>query len=86
MTKSITPPLAPQMPVECVHHGIKMIDNYAWLRDENWQQVMRDPSILNPEIRKYLEAENGYTEVMTADTKDLQKTLFQRNAWTNKGR
>ena len=77
MTKSITPPLAPQKPVECVHHGIKKIDNYAWLRDENWQQVMRDPSILNREIRKYLEAENDYTEAMMSDTKDLQKTLFK---------
>ena len=38
---------------------------------------MRDPSILNREIRKYLEAENDYTEAMMSDTKDLQKTLFK---------
>ena len=77
MTKSITPPLAPQKPVESIHHGIKKVDNYAWLRDKNWQQVMHDPSILDREIRKYLEAENDYTDAMMSDTKDIQKTLFK---------
>ena len=75
MTKSITPPLAPLKPVESTHHGIKKIDNYAWLRDENWQQVMRDPSELNREIRKYLEAENDYTNALMSDTKKIQKSL-----------
>ena len=38
---------------------------------------MRDPSLLDAEIRAYLEAENAHTEAVLADTKALQETLFQ---------
>jgi len=47
------------------------------LRADNWQEVMADPSKLDPEIREYLEAENAYTETVLADTKKLQEELFQ---------
>jgi len=52
-----------------------LTDDYAWLKDENWQQVLRDPSRLDPDIRSYLEAENRYTEAILAPTEALQKTL-----------
>ena len=52
-----------------------MVDDYAWLKDENWQEVLRDPSVLDPDIRKYLEAENAYTEGLLGHTSALQKTL-----------
>ena len=39
-------------------HGVAVADDYAWLKDEKWQQVLRDPSLLDPDIRAYLEAEN----------------------------
>src|ERR1700738_839361 len=32
-------------------------DEYAWLKAENWREVMRDPSQLDPAIRAYLQAE-----------------------------
>jgi oligopeptidase B len=35
------------------------VDNYAWLRAENWQEVMHDPASLGADIRAYLEAENA---------------------------
>ena len=76
MTTSPTPPIAPKLPLNCVHHGIKKVDNYAWLRDDNWQELMHDPSVLNQKIRDYLEAENKYTESIMADTKAIQKVLF----------
>ena len=38
---------------------------------------MRDPSLLDAEIRAYLEAENAHTEAVLADTNALQETLFQ---------
>jgi oligopeptidase B len=50
-------------------------DDYAWLKDEKWQEVLRDPSILDPDIRAYLEAENRYAEELLAPTQVLQKTL-----------
>src|SRR5436853_7844972 len=57
-------------------HGIAVTDDYAWLRAENWREVMRDPSVLDPKIRAYLEAENAYTNAALAHTEALQATLF----------
>ena len=37
---------------------------------------MRDPSVLDPEIRAYLEAENSYATLAMADTEGLQATLL----------
>jgi oligopeptidase B len=69
-------PRGKQRPIERTIHGIRLIDEYAWLKAENWQQVMRDPSQLDPEIRAYLEAENDYCQRALADTKKLQEKLF----------
>lgn len=70
-------PICPQIPKSDTHHGITRVDNYAWLRDDNWQDVLRDPSILNQDIRTHLEAENAYTLSRLADTKDLQHNLYK---------
>ena len=40
----------------------RVADDYAWLKDANWQKVLRDPALLQPDIRAYLEAENRYAE------------------------
>ena len=72
----LRPPIAKCLPVSVTHHGIEITDDYAWLRADNWQEVMRKPALLEPEIREYLEAENAYTEAALADTLDLQMTLF----------
>lgn len=58
-------------------HGIQSTDDYAWLRDDNWQEVMRDPSVLDSDIRDYLEAENAYTKAKLDHTKPLQEKLFE---------
>lgn len=70
------PPQAARRPVSSIHHGVNLTDDYAWLRAENWQDVMRDPALLDPEIRTYLEAENAYTDTALASTKALQADLF----------
>ncbi|MEP1442972.1 MAG: S9 family peptidase [Hyphomicrobiales bacterium] len=75
--KMPTPPKADKRPVTLSNHGIERIDNYAWLRDDNWQEVMRDPSVLDADIRAYLEAENDYTDAYFVDTATLQETLFE---------
>jgi oligopeptidase B len=56
-------------------HGVTVSDNYAWLKDRNWQEMLRDPSILDPDIRHYLEAENTYTESLLGHTAPLQRRL-----------
>ena len=69
-------PRAEKRPVTATVHGIDRTDPYAWLRADNWQEVMRAPDTLDPAIRAYLEAENAYLEEGLADTSALQETLF----------
>ena len=57
-----SPPVAERRPTFTVHQGVELVDEYAWLRAANWQEVMRDPGTLDPKIRAYLEAENAYAE------------------------
>jgi oligopeptidase B len=73
----LTPPVAPRRPHAFTTHGIEVVDDYAWLKDENWQEVLRDPSLLDADIRKYLEAENAYTESLLGHTAPLQKRLVK---------
>jgi oligopeptidase B len=69
-------PVAAKKPVSDTRHGITRTDDYAWFRDDNWQAMFKDPSILQPEIRAHLEAENAYMTAAMADTEALQKALF----------
>lgn len=69
-------PVAEKRPVTDTRHGVARTDDYAWMRDDNWQAMFKDPSILDPAIRAHLEAENAYQQVAMADTEALQKTLF----------
>ena len=69
------PPIAPRRPSRRTLHGVTITDDYAWLKDGNWQDVLRNPSVLDPDIRAYLEAENGYAETLLAPTEALQTTL-----------
>ncbi len=57
-------------------HGIKWEDNYSWIHQPNILEVLKDSSVLLPEVRKYLEEENSYTEHNLNDTKQIQKILF----------
>ena len=77
MQKSLSPPRAERRPVSATHHGHTRTDDYAWLRAENWQEVMRDPAALPADIRAYLEAENAYFAAQMADTEALQEALFE---------
>jgi oligopeptidase B len=74
-TSSMPAPVAPRHPHSFTTHGITVTDDYAWLKDAKWQEVLRDPSVLEPEIRTYLEAENAYTESLLGGTAALQTKL-----------
>lgn len=77
MTHIPTPPRADARPVTLEINGFKRQDDYAWLRAENWQEVMRDPSVLADDIRLYLEAENAYQSAVMAPTEALQEELYK---------
>ncbi len=57
-------------------HNVTWEDNYSWIHQKNILEVLKDSSKLLPEIRKYLEDENSYTENNLKDTKQTQKILF----------
>ena len=48
------------------HHGDRVVDPYEWLRDKS-----------DPDVIAHLEAENGYTEAMTAHLDSLRQRVFE---------
>lgn len=64
MTQS--PPTAKRVPTNRTHHGDTVVDEYAWLADQD-----------DPDTLAYLKAENEYTEASTAHLAGLRETLFE---------
>jgi len=77
LNTSPTPPIARKIQAKTTQLGFTRTDDYAWMKDENWQAVMADASKLNPDIRKHLDAENAYTEAVTQDLSALKETIFE---------
>ena len=75
-TEPCPAPRAQTRPLETSRHGVILTDEFAWLRDPNWQQVMRDPRLLDPKIREHLENENAYADRVLGPTQALQETLI----------
>jgi oligopeptidase B len=59
------PPVAPRKDHVQTWHGKEYNDPYFWLREKG-----------TPEVEKYLEAENAYTEAMTAGLKPFSDALY----------
>jgi oligopeptidase B len=69
-------PVATKKPHTDTHHSITRTDEYAWMRVDNWMEVMADPTVLEVEVRTHLETENDYTKTVMAPTQALQDCLF----------
>jgi oligopeptidase B len=59
------PPLAPVIEHREMRYGTTVVDNYFWLREKS-----------NPEVIKYLQQENAYTEAMTRRLKPFEGALY----------
>lgn len=59
------PPAAPIVAHRETRQGTVVVDNYFWLREKS-----------NPEVIKYLEKENAYTEAMTKSRKPFEDALY----------
>ncbi len=59
------PPFAPVRPRILEAHGDRRVDPYYWLRDKD-----------NPEVIRYLRAENSYADAVMAPTLPLQERLY----------
>jgi len=57
-------------------HNISWEDDYSWIHQDDILEVLKDSKKLNPEVRKYLEEENSYTDFHLSNTKNIQKKLF----------
>ena len=78
VTSQPAPPVAARVDHEITQVGRTRNDPYNWMKDENWQEVMRDPSVLRQDIRDYLEAENAFTKAALEDpTTALREELFK---------
>ena len=60
-----TPPQATRTPVTTVHHGVELVDEWDWLKDPD-----------NPDTIAHLQAENAYTDAITADQHGLREKIF----------
>ncbi|MFN7929372.1 MAG: S9 family peptidase [Blastocatellia bacterium] len=63
---SQTPPVANKKPNITKIHGDTLTDDYFWLRER-----------ANPDVIKYLQDENAYTDARMKPTEALQETLYQ---------
>src|SRR5262245_24675541 len=75
VTTHTKPPVAARRQKTFTRHGVTLDDDYAWLKDERWQEVLRDPSLLDADIRQHLEAENAYSQAILGHTEALQTQL-----------
>jgi oligopeptidase B len=64
--RDVTPPVATKIPKIRELHGDRFEDDYYWLRDKS-----------NPEVTKYLQAENAYTDAVMKPLEGLQEQLYK---------
>src|SRR5215218_1502313 len=68
------PPSEPPVfaePREFEVHGVRLRDDFAWLKAANWMDVLKDPAVLPPRIRAHLEAENAFSQAVLAGAAPL---------------
>lgn len=67
--QDMKPPVPKKVPSVLKIHGYEIVDNYAWMRDRNEKK--------DPEIIKYLEDENAYTEFHMGKHKGFVDSLYK---------
>ncbi len=75
--KAPVAPTAAKIPKAITQVGRTRQDEYQWLKDEQWQKVLRDPAVLRTDIRDHLLRENAYFDSLMADTQALQTRIYE---------
>ena len=70
------PPVAKKINTTNTRHKITRNDEYAWMRDDNWQDVLRNPDKLRPDIHDHLKAENSYTDAVLKTSAPLRDKIY----------
>ena len=68
---NLQPPVADQRPHSVTHHGVTINDPWNWLRDPEY------PTVNDPEVLAYLQAENEYFEAFMAPHRQLVDEIFE---------
>ena len=58
-------------------HNEDLPDNYAWIKQKNWQEVLKNPKKLNDEVANYLTEENAFVKEQLKEKKQLETEIFQ---------
>ena len=58
-------------------HNEELIDNYSWIKQKDWKEVILNPNKLNAQVKKYLDEENLFKENQHKDINDIEKKLFE---------
>ncbi|CAN1608195.1 PtrB Protease II [Candidatus Pelagibacterales bacterium] len=58
-------------------HNEELIDNYSWIKQKDWKEVILNPNKLDAQVKKYLDEENLFKENQLKDIKDIEKKLFE---------
>jgi len=58
-------------------HNVTWEDNYSWIHQTDILDVLKDKDKLLPEVKKYLDEENDYSNYHLEITKPIQKKLFK---------
>ena len=74
--KNTTPKLRKETKVIKIHND-ELNDDYAWIKQDNWQEVLQKPQVLNSEVLHYLKEENKFTDSQLEDQKTLKQTIFK---------
>ena len=58
-------------------HNEDLPDNYAWIKQKNWQEVLKNPTKLNDEVANYLTEENAFVKEQLKEKEQLETEIFQ---------
>ena len=58
-------------------HNEELIDNYSWIKQKDWKEVILNPNKLNVQVKKYLDEENLFKKNQLKDINDIEKKLFE---------
>ena len=73
---NLVPKLRKEKKVINIHQD-KLIDEYAWIKQKDWQSVLKDPSKLNKEVLKYINEENNYKSEKLKNLDDFKEKIFK---------
>jgi len=73
---NLVPKLRKEKKVINIHQD-ELIDEYAWIKQKDWQSVLKDPSKLNKEVLKYINEENNYKSEKLKNLDSFKEKIFK---------